>query len=204
MNFDDLTIEEVRYIQITDIRARLAARTPGSWLATLDNDGWFVNAVLDEGTPKERMETLARLNSGSPASDTSDACFIASAADDIGVLLDEVERLTAERDSAVDDCGILVREVHALGAGAVLKSRFQDRQPVAPAGSTPSPAPISDYRKSYAIMFRRAEREKLEALAQVERLRDALAAVAAPLSPTVEDLWAGVLLARRMLNGGEQ
>jgi hypothetical protein len=191
----------VRAIQITDIRARLAARTPGSWLATLDNDGWCVNAVLDEGTPKERMDTLARLCSGES---TSDACFIASAADDIEVLLDEVERLTAERDRAVDDCGILVREVHALGAGAVLKSRFQDRQPVAPAGSTPSPAPISDYRKSYAIMFRRAEREKLEALAKVERLRDALAVVAAPLSPTVEDLWAGVLLARRVLNEDAQ
>jgi hypothetical protein len=27
MNLDDLTIEEVRAIQITDIRARLAART---------------------------------------------------------------------------------------------------------------------------------------------------------------------------------
>jgi hypothetical protein len=94
MNLDDLTIEEVRAIQITDIRARLAARTPGSWLATLDNDGWCINSVLDEGTPKERMETLARLNSGSPSSDTSDACFIASAADDIGVLLAEVERLT--------------------------------------------------------------------------------------------------------------
>ena len=126
-DLDDLTIEEVRAIQITDIRARLAARTPGSWLATLDNDGWCVNAVLDEGTPKERMETLARLNSGSPASDTSDACFIASAADDIEVLLSEVERL-----------------------------------------------------------------------------RDALAAVAAPLSPTVEDLWTGVQLARRVLNGGKR
>jgi hypothetical protein len=100
MNLDDLTIEEVRAIQITDIRARLAARTPGSWLAKLDNHGWCIDAVLDEGTPKERMETLARLNLGSPASDTSDACFIASAADDIGVLLAEVERLNAERDSA--------------------------------------------------------------------------------------------------------
>jgi hypothetical protein len=98
MNLDELTIEEVRAIQITDIRARLAARTPGSWLATLDNDGWCVNAVLDEGTPKERMETLARLRSGAS---TSDACFIASAADDIGVLLAEVDRLTAERDEAM-------------------------------------------------------------------------------------------------------
>jgi hypothetical protein len=96
MNLDELTIEEVRAIQITDIRARLAARTPGSWLATLDNDGWCVNAVLDEGTQKERMETLARLNLSSPASDASDACFIASAADDIGVLLAEVERLQRE------------------------------------------------------------------------------------------------------------
>ncbi len=100
MNLDDLTIEEVRAIQITDIRARLAARTPGSWLAKLDNHGWCIDGVLDEGTPKERMETLARLCSGSPASDTSDACFIASAADDIGVLLDEVERLNAECASA--------------------------------------------------------------------------------------------------------
>jgi hypothetical protein len=38
-------------------------------------------------------------------------------------------------------------------------------------------------------------------LNEVERLRDALACVAAPLSPTVEDLWAGVQLARRVLNG---
>jgi hypothetical protein len=112
MNLDDLTIEEVRAIQITDIRARLAARTPGSWLATLDNDGWCVNAVLDEGTPKERMETLARLNLGSPASDTSDACFIASAADDIGVLLDEVERLTTEAER-------LTMELHASQAEVV-------------------------------------------------------------------------------------
>jgi len=109
MNLDDLTIEEVRAIQITDIRARLAARTPGSWLATLDNDGWCVNAVLDEGTTKERIETLARLNSGSPASDASDACFIASAADDIGVLLDEVERLTTELHASQAE----VVELHA-------------------------------------------------------------------------------------------
>jgi hypothetical protein len=40
-------------------------------------------------------------------------------------------------------------------------------------------------------------------LAEIERLRDALACVAAPLSPTVEDLWAGVQLARRVLNGDE-
>jgi hypothetical protein len=126
-DLDDLTIEEVRAIQITDIRARLAARTPGSWLATLDNDGWCVNAVLDEGTTQERIETLARLCSGESASDTSDACSIASAADDIEVLLSEVERL-----------------------------------------------------------------------------RDALAAVAAPLSPTVEDLWTGVQLARRVLTGGKE
>jgi hypothetical protein len=39
---------------------------------------------------------------------------------------------------------------------------------------------------------------------EVRRLREALAAVAAPLSPTVEDLWTGVLLARRVLNGGER
>jgi hypothetical protein len=85
-------------------------------------------------------------------------------------LENEVERLRVERDRAIDDCEILVREVHALGAGAVMKSLFNDRQPVAPAGSTPSPAPISDYRKSYAVMFRREEREKLEALAKAERL----------------------------------
>ena len=41
-----------------------------------------------------------------------------------------------------------------------------------------------------------------ESNAEGLRLRDALAAVAAPLSPTVEDLWTGVLLARRALNGG--
>jgi len=40
-------------------------------------------------------------------------------------------------------------------------------------------------------------------LAEIERLRDALAAVAAPLTPTVEDLWVGVQLARRVLNGDE-
>ena len=106
MNLDDLTIEEVRAIQITDIRARLAARTPGSWLATLDDDGWRVNAVLDEGTPKERMETLARLT---PASDTSDACFIASAADDIEVLLAEVERLTNALDEKEGDMHLRIR-----------------------------------------------------------------------------------------------
>ena len=37
-------------------------------------------------------------------------------------------------------------------------------------------------------------------VAEIRRLREALAAVAAPLSPTVEDLWSGVLLARRVLN----
>jgi hypothetical protein len=36
-------------------------------------------------------------------------------------------------------------------------------------------------------------------LAEVERLRDALAAVAAPLSPTVPDLWIGVQMARNVL-----
>ena len=99
MSFDDLTIEEVRAIQIADIRARLAARTPGSWIATLDNDGWCVSSVPDEGTPQQRMETLARLGSGSPASDTSDACFIASAPNDIAILLAEVERLRAKDDA---------------------------------------------------------------------------------------------------------
>jgi hypothetical protein len=162
MNLDNLTIEEVRAIQITDIRARLAARTAGSWLATLDNHGWCINSVLDEGTPKERMETLARLCSGSPASDTSDACFIASAADDIGVLLAEVERLTNALNKATDD------HIESQRNGA--------REAIA--------------RKA----------DKVE----IERLRDALAAVAAPLSPTVEDLWTGVLLARRALNGGTQ
>jgi hypothetical protein len=38
-------------------------------------------------------------------------------------------------------------------------------------------------------------------LNEVELLRDALACVAAPLSPKVEDLWAGVQIARRVLNG---
>jgi hypothetical protein len=41
-------------------------------------------------------------------------------------------------------------------------------------------------------------------LDEVERLRDALAAVAAPLTPTVEDLWVGVQLARRVLNRDER
>ena len=100
MNLDDLTIDEVRAIQIADIRARLAARTPGSWIATLDNDGWCVSSVPDEGTPQQRMETLARLCSGSPASDTSDACFIASAPDDVATLLAEVDRLTGNRDAS--------------------------------------------------------------------------------------------------------
>lgn len=95
MNLDNLTLEEVRAIQISDIRARLAARTQGSWIATLDNHGWCISSVPDEGTPKERMETLARLNSGSPTSDTADACFIAAAPDDITILLAEVERLQA-------------------------------------------------------------------------------------------------------------
>ena len=98
-----MTIDEVRAIQIADIRARLAARTQGSWIATLDNDGWCVSSVPDKGTPQQRMETLARLGSGSPASDTSDACFIASAPDDVAILLAEVERLTGERDASHKD-----------------------------------------------------------------------------------------------------
>ena len=100
MNLDNLTVDEVRAIQIANIRARLAARTQGSWIATLDSDGWCVSSVPDEGAPQQRMETLARLGSGSPASDTSDACFIASAPDDIITLLAEVDRLTSERDAA--------------------------------------------------------------------------------------------------------
>ena len=99
MNLDDLTIDEVRAIQLADIRARLAARTRGSWIATMDNHGWCVSSVPDEGAPTQRMETLARLGSGSPASDTSDACFIASAPNDIATLLAEVERLRAKDDA---------------------------------------------------------------------------------------------------------
>jgi hypothetical protein len=132
MNLDDLTIEEVRAIQITDIRARLAARTPGSWLAKLDNHGWCIDGVLDEGTPRERMETLARLCSGSPASDTSDACFIASAADDIAILLAEVERLTAEVERLQSDplpAAAWVREVqqaaYRRGAEAMREAAAQ-------------------------------------------------------------------------------
>jgi hypothetical protein len=103
MNLDDLTIDEVRAIQLADIRARLAARTQGSWIATLDNDGWCVSSVPDEGTPTQRMETLARLGSGSPTSDLADACFIAAAPNDIAILLAEVERLTSERDASHKD-----------------------------------------------------------------------------------------------------
>jgi len=78
----------------------------------------------------------------------------------------EVERLRNERDEAIDDCKLLVREVHALGAGASVKSLFNGRQRVAPAGSTPSPAPISDYRKSYSLLFRKAERQLLAVTAE--------------------------------------
>lgn len=100
MNLDDLTIDEVRAIQIADIRERLALRTQHSWIATLDNHGWCILSVPDEGTPKQRMETIARLGSGSPMSDAADACFIAAAPNDISTLLAEVERLTSERDAA--------------------------------------------------------------------------------------------------------
>ncbi len=41
-------------------------------------------------------------------------------------------------------------------------------------------------------------------VAEIRRLRDALAIVAAPLSPTVDDLWGGVMLARRVLNEDAQ
>lgn len=99
MNLDDLTIDEVRAIQIADIRERLALRTPVSWIATLDNHGWCVLSVPDEGTPKQRMETLARLSSGSPMSDAADACFIAAAPNDIATLLAEVDRLRAKDDA---------------------------------------------------------------------------------------------------------
>lgn len=39
----------------------------------------------------------------------------------------------------------------------------------------------------------------LALLEEVERLRDALAMVAAPLSPTAPDLWIGVQMARNVL-----
>jgi hypothetical protein len=153
--------------QLSAIRARLDAATPGPWEAgtasCCPDMGWV------DG-PKGAMCPQFTATKVTHSLDANDAEFIAHAPTDLRALLDEVERLTAERDRAVDDCEILVREVHALGAGAVMKSLFNDRQPVAPAGSTPSPAPISDYRKSYAVMFRREEREKLKALAKVERL----------------------------------
>ena len=38
-------------------------------------------------------------------------------------------------------------------------------------------------------------------VAEIRRLRDVLACIAAPLSPTVDDLWSGVQLARCALNG---
>lgn len=95
MTLDNLTTEQVRAMQLDDVRKRLAARTQVSWVATLDNHGWCVLAMPDEGEPPG-AETLARLNSGSPTSDTADACFIAAAPNDIAVLLAEVERLTGE------------------------------------------------------------------------------------------------------------
>ena len=123
MNLDNLTVDEVRAIQIASIRARLAARTQGSWIATLDNDGWCVSSVPDEGAPQQRMETLARLGSGSPRSDTADACFIASAPDDIALLLAEVDRLRA-KDDAWDKhvCG---REPSSLVNRQVLEETVQ-------------------------------------------------------------------------------
>ena len=53
-----------------------------------------------------------------------------------------------------------------------MKSLFNGRHWVAPEGSTPTPAPVSDYRKSYSLLFRREEREKIKALAEVERLKN--------------------------------
>lgn len=100
MNLDNLTIDEVWAIQIADIRERLALRTQHSWIATLDKDGWCILSVPDEGTPKQRVETLARLSSGSPMSDAADACFIAAAPNDIAILLAEVERLRAKDDAS--------------------------------------------------------------------------------------------------------
>lgn len=52
------------------------------------------------------------------------------------------------------------------------------------------------------IAFGQRAAQDVEALlAEAARLRDALAAVAAPLSPTVPDLWAGVETARKALKG---
>ena len=54
------------------------------------------------------------------------------------------------------------------------------------------------------IAFGQRAAQDVEALlAEVERLRDALAVVAAPLSPTAHGLWAGVETARKVLKEGD-
>lgn len=53
------------------------------------------------------------------------------------------------------------------------------------------------------IAFGQRAAQDVEALlAEVERLRDALAVVAAPLWPTVPDPWVGVEMARKALKDG--
>jgi hypothetical protein len=54
------------------------------------------------------------------------------------------------------------------------------------------------------IAFGQRATQDVEALlVEVERLRDALSVVAAPLSPAAPDLWAGVETARKVLKEGD-
>lgn len=80
--------------RLDEIRARLAAATPGPWWRTGGPELWFVEPAEGDdvitGISRNQYHEIQSDRAG------HDAALIASAPDDIAYLLAEVERLTGE------------------------------------------------------------------------------------------------------------
>jgi hypothetical protein len=86
--------------ELATIRARCDAATPGPWLAgrNVETNRWSVDAFgrFEDGTLYGMVIARPSVDNGE-----ANATFITNARTDVPRLLDEIERLRAERDAAV-------------------------------------------------------------------------------------------------------
>ena len=86
--------------RIEEIKARCEAATKGPWEVIEKGNSVLSHSVVTVAFDSEPQVNIC---SGiSPRKNNSD--FIAHSREDIPYLLDEIERLTKERDAAVEDC----------------------------------------------------------------------------------------------------
>lgn len=98
--------------QLAEIAARLDAATPGPWVQVKDIDAYAFRIIPSSiGRPIAMVNILAP----DPVSDLHNAALIAHAPTDLRALLDEVERLTEERDEALGLLASASKELAAEG-----------------------------------------------------------------------------------------